>query len=93
LSLDKRGFRGNGDRVLAAAQLQLSIQDRRFADGENKGRILVGRKAGAAIDSHLVLARGKSDEIVASAIICDGGALGAVPALVRVTFAPLTGSP
>ena len=55
----------------------MGIECSGLAYSENNRSILVDREVGSAIDDHLVSARRKSYEIIASAIIRDGGPLGA----------------
>src|SRR5205823_1213730 len=73
--LDQRSFRRNGHRLLHAFEVQAQIGCCCLADGEDNRSILINREVGAAIDGHSVLARRKSDEVVASAVIRDGGTL------------------
>ena len=61
--------------LLHAFQVQTRIKGCGLADGQHHGRILVDGKIRAAIHAHFVLAGLKSHEIVASAIIRDGGSL------------------
>src|SRR6266513_3880883 len=70
---DGCGFRGHRYRLQHALEVQTGIKRRGLTDRENNGSILIDGKIGAAIKGHFVLARRKSNKIVAPAIIGDGG--------------------